>query len=347
MQADPNIQAPLNMQNYNRYSYVLNNPMSMTDPSGYFFKKLFRAIAKVPILNAAVQAVLAFYCQVCLVAYNAASTYAVTGSLKAAFTSAVVSIASPGGASLGSIVSTGVIGGLASKVQGGNFGHGFFSAGLGAALGGRIKTGNAYANVIVSAVVGGTVSKLTGGKFSNGAQTWAFSAAMAQDWGKQESNENNLPDFSSMTNEEKVQWIYANKDKLQIEIAEGVTIDTSNMDIEGQWIDNVGPSYCEPSGCGEGAQGMPAFFIDETIILLKGAVIPQSGASEAYINPMTGNITFTNLGDTSAIEQLIFVLGHEGAHTLGIDMGGSSLIHPNANYYGIRALINFRKLKGK
>src|SRR5690606_6927932 len=38
MQADPFIQAPGNLQSYNRYSYVLNNPMSMTDPSGYFFK---------------------------------------------------------------------------------------------------------------------------------------------------------------------------------------------------------------------------------------------------------------------------------------------------------------------
>lgn len=38
MHADPFVQAPSNLQNYNRYSYVLNNPMSMTDPSGYFFK---------------------------------------------------------------------------------------------------------------------------------------------------------------------------------------------------------------------------------------------------------------------------------------------------------------------
>lgn len=32
MQADPFVQAPGNLQNYNRYSYVLNNPMSYTDP---------------------------------------------------------------------------------------------------------------------------------------------------------------------------------------------------------------------------------------------------------------------------------------------------------------------------
>ncbi|WP_133307002.1 RHS repeat-associated core domain-containing protein, partial [Aliidiomarina haloalkalitolerans] len=40
MQADPFIQAGANLQNYNRYSYVLNNPLSYTDPSGYLFKKL-------------------------------------------------------------------------------------------------------------------------------------------------------------------------------------------------------------------------------------------------------------------------------------------------------------------
>lgn len=47
LQADPHIQAPENTQNYNRYSYVLNNPMSMTDPSGYFFKKLFNRVNKI------------------------------------------------------------------------------------------------------------------------------------------------------------------------------------------------------------------------------------------------------------------------------------------------------------
>ncbi|PCC22376.1 hypothetical protein CIK78_10090 [Halomonas sp. JB37] len=35
IQADPH-----NSQNYNRYSYVLNHPMSHIDPSRYFFKNL-------------------------------------------------------------------------------------------------------------------------------------------------------------------------------------------------------------------------------------------------------------------------------------------------------------------
>ncbi|MCS7063721.1 MAG: hypothetical protein NZM04_06730, partial [Methylacidiphilales bacterium] len=41
---DPYLQEPGNSQNYARYSYVLNNPLSLTDPSGYFFKSIFRAI---------------------------------------------------------------------------------------------------------------------------------------------------------------------------------------------------------------------------------------------------------------------------------------------------------------
>ena len=40
LQADPFVQQPNNIQNFNRYSYVLNNPLNKTDPSGYFFQIL-------------------------------------------------------------------------------------------------------------------------------------------------------------------------------------------------------------------------------------------------------------------------------------------------------------------
>ncbi|WP_191968645.1 RHS repeat-associated core domain-containing protein [Cellvibrio sp. KY-GH-1] len=44
LQADPFIQAATNTQSYNRYSYVLNNPLNATDPSGFFFKKIYNAL---------------------------------------------------------------------------------------------------------------------------------------------------------------------------------------------------------------------------------------------------------------------------------------------------------------
>jgi RHS repeat-associated protein len=39
MSGDPLIQDPVNGQNYNRYSYVLNNPTNLTDPTGFACKK--------------------------------------------------------------------------------------------------------------------------------------------------------------------------------------------------------------------------------------------------------------------------------------------------------------------
>ena len=49
LQADPFIQEPSNTQSYNRYSYVLNNPLKYTDPTGYLSEQQWRKLAAVAI----------------------------------------------------------------------------------------------------------------------------------------------------------------------------------------------------------------------------------------------------------------------------------------------------------
>ena len=43
---DPYIQDPSSVLNLNRYSYVLNNPLRYTDPSGHFFKKVAKEVGR-------------------------------------------------------------------------------------------------------------------------------------------------------------------------------------------------------------------------------------------------------------------------------------------------------------
>jgi RHS repeat-associated protein len=50
LQADPFIQAPYNTQSLNRYSYVWNNPLNATDPSGYWFLPLLAAFIVTDII---------------------------------------------------------------------------------------------------------------------------------------------------------------------------------------------------------------------------------------------------------------------------------------------------------
>ena len=82
-------------------------------------------------------------------------------------------------ATAGHVATVATVGGITTALQGGKFGHGFLSAGLGSAapaLPGlrQVAATGLGGRALVSAVTAGTVSEITGGKFANGAVTAAF-----------------------------------------------------------------------------------------------------------------------------------------------------------------------------
>ncbi|VAW42469.1 hypothetical protein MNBD_GAMMA01-701 [hydrothermal vent metagenome] len=91
LQADPFVQDPTNTQSFNRYTYVFNNPLSYTDPSGYF--SLRQALGMI------IGAVIAFYTGGILgwdifwvgFASGFASTLIITGNLKTALKAGIIS----------------------------------------------------------------------------------------------------------------------------------------------------------------------------------------------------------------------------------------------------------------
>jgi RHS repeat-associated protein len=191
IQADPMVQDPMNLQNLNRYTYVLNNPFAYTDPSGYWGKKEQGYLRTAAAIGIAVYT--GYYIgtttlttgqAVALAASGGAASGAVaTGTLRGAVIGAFSGAVAYGigshfqglEGSFGHVVSHATLGGVTSYLNGGKFGHGFVSAGVSTALSPYMNTGDTFGDAVSHAVVGGTVSAMSGGKFANGAVTSAFS----------------------------------------------------------------------------------------------------------------------------------------------------------------------------
>ena len=205
LSADPFIQAPANLQNYNRYSYVLNNPLSINDPSGFFFKKLFKSIKKFVKENwRTIVAIALYFVPVIGPALSATWIIAVGyhyGGVKGALVAyaslvitAGIGIALPTNASLfaGGIetltelaraMAHGVAQGGLAEISGGDFGASFLAGFSGSITGSMMKSpkvqrtlsrAGPVVRTTTAAIVGGTVAEIGGGKFANGAATAAM-----------------------------------------------------------------------------------------------------------------------------------------------------------------------------
>lgn len=180
LQADPIVQNTSDLQAFNRYAYVQNNPLSLTDPSGYFslsdvvdsvvdvfksivkvtvaialapfaaqlyisrqmFRETGRLFIRVPELQIVASAVLAALQQYYALAYfNAAASSAVTYQ---------------SGGSFGDVLSSAAIAFATSAVSSGLGGDGFWAKGLAGIEGAK--------GFAASILFSGAVSKAQGGK---------------------------------------------------------------------------------------------------------------------------------------------------------------------------------------
>jgi RHS repeat-associated protein len=205
---DPFVQIPEFSQNFNRYSYVLNNPLNLTDPSGFDWlgnlgakslNWLGRRLGPTwsTVLVIVTRVVITHFAGPVWGSTAAAGLQAGLNGGSASDIRRAEAIGFAQGVAFqgvdaytygltdsalvnGAIQTAGhaVVGGASNYAMGGKFSDGFYSAAVANELGGLAGSTGAYDNVITgtiaSGVIGGTASVIGGGKFANGAWTAAF-----------------------------------------------------------------------------------------------------------------------------------------------------------------------------
>jgi RHS repeat-associated protein len=168
---DPIIQFVADLQSYNRYSYVLNNPLALTDPTGYwsFVGGWFDQVVNAAILGASIAVCAGTSGAGCAVtfallatAYNTTSAIQSGAGFYQVAATLIFSAASAGiGGGIGSVAASGITNALASQLVAGAI-SGMVSAAVMQPLADP-KFENFGRNLLLGAVVGAASAGVTYG----------------------------------------------------------------------------------------------------------------------------------------------------------------------------------------
>ncbi|MBB5383016.1 MULTISPECIES: RHS repeat-associated core domain-containing protein [unclassified Janthinobacterium] len=172
LQGDPFIQDPTNLQNYNRYTYCYNNPMTCTDPSGHLFNGLIKIRALDNLWNNHIKQYAPMIASIAISVYLPGSSFLANMGVTGEFTQVAVSGFVSGAVSSGN---------LKGALQGAFTASMFY--GVGKEFGnykdaaGGINSSKFATAIAAHGVVGCISSVAGGGKCGSGAMSAALAKA--------------------------------------------------------------------------------------------------------------------------------------------------------------------------
>lgn len=192
MSPDNYVQEPFNTQSFNRYGYVLNNPLLYTDPSGEFWGSVATGVA-IAVVVKGISNMINF-----TPFWHGMGKSAVIGGVSGAISSAIGSVAesvftSTVNQALFQSAAHGLSSGVVSSIDGGDFASGFASGavsslissgiqGLGTTNGNVTDFGNSttFKAIVIAAggLSGGLSSTIAGGNFWLGARQGLISSGL-------------------------------------------------------------------------------------------------------------------------------------------------------------------------
>lgn len=174
---DPFIQAPGNPQNLNRYSYVLNNPVNFTDPSGFFFKSIGKFFSKVfsAIVDNLPAIIIGVVAAAAVIATAGTAAVAAAPIMWGAIAGAVGGAAAGAtNVALGRAPPSAILTGAALGALGGAVG-GYVGPLLGA---GKSVLGSVATGFIAGAITGAAGAAISGGNIGEGMAAGGVSGAV-------------------------------------------------------------------------------------------------------------------------------------------------------------------------